>query len=283
MSMCVKRPTAWEFGNPLSRNRFRIWNGGWGTALFERVGRRVVLTHAGRAFQRRVERLMVDLSDARQELEQLANLQTGRLVVGVAHTVNSFLVPRIVQEFHRKYPGVILQVEDLVAEELEADLKSGRLDAGMSFRPSVASDDLEFESILKQELQLVIRAGSHPEWGELVNLINIALLPLAALPRRFYTRRLVDQAFEKIGKKPNVCVEMSSISGILETVQTSELGVILPAMAVPDLCTGVRFISITNPTSVCEIGLLWRSGRSELAIRKEFANVVRGLIKSYRR
>ena len=81
-------------------------------ALFDRSRRPLTLTQAGEAYIRAVERMKYLESDLSRELEDLKDLNTGRLHIGGTHYLNCFLLAEVLSGFSRRYPGIQLQVSE---------------------------------------------------------------------------------------------------------------------------------------------------------------------------
>src|SRR5438270_2656103 len=78
----------------------------YGTPLFERVGKRLYLTDAGRTLASYVQRMTVIEEEARVALEELKGLESGFLVVGASATIGIYLLPEVVGEFRKRHPGI---------------------------------------------------------------------------------------------------------------------------------------------------------------------------------
>src|ERR687883_261642 len=78
----------------------------YNTNLFERVGKRLYLTEAGRTLAGYVQRLTVMEEEARVALEELRGLESGLLVVGASATIGIYLLPEVVGEFRKRHPGI---------------------------------------------------------------------------------------------------------------------------------------------------------------------------------
>ncbi|MFI4875698.1 MAG: LysR family transcriptional regulator, partial [Blastopirellula sp. JB062] len=81
--------------------------------LFERVGRRVLLTQAGETFQDYAQRALDILDEGQAAINEFDDLLRGRLTVGVVQTVNAYLIPPIVARFTSNHPQVSLKIEEL--------------------------------------------------------------------------------------------------------------------------------------------------------------------------
>ena len=101
-----------------------------GVKLFDRIGRRIALTGAGRAFLAEARAVLARAATAEQTLADLAGLKTGALALAASQTVGSYWLPRRIAAFHARYPGVAVALRigntDAVAEMTRA----GEVDLG---------------------------------------------------------------------------------------------------------------------------------------------------------
>jgi DNA-binding transcriptional LysR family regulator len=90
-----------------------------GVRLFDRLSRGVVPTEAGRLLEERAKRVFATLTDVREVLGELQGLQRGSLLVGASTTPGIYVLPTVIGEFRRRYPGIDLRLPpasaDLVA------------------------------------------------------------------------------------------------------------------------------------------------------------------------
>ena len=99
-----------------------------GAPLFERCGKRLKLTEAGRAYIDAAQRIGRAEDEFFKQLEDLNGLQTGKLVVGGSNFLCSYVLPQLFSSFRSKYPGVeitlieansVLLKEMLLKEEVD--------------------------------------------------------------------------------------------------------------------------------------------------------------------
>src|SRR4051812_4244314 len=83
---------------------------GVGRRLFDRLGRRVVLTEAGNELLGRAQAILAAVAEAERAVKD--SLDGGQLRVGAIPTIAPFLLPYVVGEFHKKHPGVQLQIKE---------------------------------------------------------------------------------------------------------------------------------------------------------------------------
>ncbi|MET8571428.1 LysR family transcriptional regulator [Streptomyces sp. NPDC004783] len=150
-----------------------------GAELFDRTGRRVVLTEAGRALLPRARALLAAAEEARHAVAAVTGLASGRVSIGTIQTLTCVDLPAELATFHRRFPGVQVSVRDAPVGELTDALRAGELDLAY----------------------LVPDAGELPEgvtayatWREELVLITAPGHPLAAAGRTL-VRDLADEPF----------------------------------------------------------------------------------------
>lgn len=97
-----------------------------GANLFERRGRRVELTEAGRRLKHHAQRVLADLDTARQDVQEVDGLVRGRLAVGGSGLPGTYMLPKALSMFKSLYPkleiymnfGVSSHVEQLLQEDV---------------------------------------------------------------------------------------------------------------------------------------------------------------------
>src|SRR5215471_13600706 len=98
-----------------------------GVPLFNRLPRRLELTHAGQTLAQRVDQAVADIA---RTISDLDLGDDGRLIVTMLPSVASrWLVPRL-PRFHALHPGIELQ---LIADRRLLDLRAARIDLAIRF------------------------------------------------------------------------------------------------------------------------------------------------------
>ncbi|MCG8648286.1 MAG: LysR substrate-binding domain-containing protein [Pirellulales bacterium] len=246
-----------------------------GTPLFERVGRRVRLTDAGRTFQHYAARTMTLLSEAQQSLDLQNDVVRGKLRVGVVQTVNAYLIPPVAAAFLSRYPEVSLQIFELSADEIEQQVYEGQLDLGVSFLPRHA-ERFDLETLFQEDLVLVPPKGHDISKRKRISFNKLAEHRLALLGPQFCTRRIIDASFAKAGRDPQVAVEMNSVEGLMALVAAGGPATIVPELASHNGKLNVVRLEAPRPTrSVC---LLRVKGYAPVATRLRFAEELRNAV-----
>lgn len=134
-----------------------------GKRLFERVGRRVRLTDAGRLLLDHAELILRQVEQARFELATFGDELGGRVSLGAPPTVGERLLPVVLQDFHREYPRLELKVHEGSTSELLRLLDQGELDMAV-VTAIVAHRGLRVTELFQERLVVVVAEG-HPLAG----------------------------------------------------------------------------------------------------------------------
>lgn len=108
----------------------------YGTLLFDRLGRRIELTEAGRRFLPEARAVLERAATARSVLEDLSGLTIGALSVAASQTIATYWLPRRLADFHARYPGVRLDVTIANTRQVEAAVAEGVVDLGLVEGPT---------------------------------------------------------------------------------------------------------------------------------------------------
>jgi DNA-binding transcriptional LysR family regulator len=157
-----------------------------GVRLLERTRRRVALTHAGATF---LEEARATLARAGQAVELARRAQrgeVGRLAVGYLAATAYTLLPLVLRDFMRGFPGVRLELRELTLPQQVGALLKGDIEVGL-LRPPVAEAELAAETILAEPFVLALPARH----------------PLTAL-RRVPARRLAGEPFIMFPRQPGL-------------------------------------------------------------------------------
>lgn len=96
--------------------------------LFERTGRRVVLTEAGRALLPSARTVLAGTDAARDAVAAVSGLATGRVRIGTIQTLTCVDLAAELASFHRLWPGVQISLREATTPELIAGIGAGELD-----------------------------------------------------------------------------------------------------------------------------------------------------------
>jgi DNA-binding transcriptional LysR family regulator len=135
----------------------------FGTKLFHRVGRGIVVTEGGRLLLDEARDLVNRAEAVKLAMREFTGLARGRLAIKASQTIaGHFLPPRLV-DFHQAYPGVSLVVSVGNSTDVVEAIIRGDIELGFVESPEEEFGDrrLAFEMIARDDLVMVASAN-HP-------------------------------------------------------------------------------------------------------------------------
>jgi DNA-binding transcriptional LysR family regulator len=175
--------------------------------LFTQVGRRLVLTDAGRELLQHAEAILRQVEEARRAMEEIDGLQRGSLRVVATTTVGSYVVPRVLGRFHRAYPGIQLALDVTNWSRAVDLLRNHRMDLAV-LGPTEELEDMAVQSFMQNEL-VVAAAPSHPLAGRrAIPFAELASYPFLVRERGSGTRADTERLFSEHGLHPIVSMEL---------------------------------------------------------------------------
>jgi DNA-binding transcriptional LysR family regulator len=106
-----------------------------GVALFQRVGRGIVLTEAGRALRPHAEAALAAVEQARESVGAIRGLRGGVAAFGTWGTARTYLGTDLVEDFRRSHPDVRVRIVGQNSSETVEAIRAGELEAGLVVLP----------------------------------------------------------------------------------------------------------------------------------------------------
>lgn len=132
------------------------------TKLFDRVGRRISLTDAGRLFLAEAKAVLARAAAAELVLADLAGLKAGALGLAASQTVGNYWLPPIIHTFRSAHPGISVTLTMGNTETVAALVREGEANLGVVEGP-VEDPALTANVVAEDEMVLVAPAGH--EWA----------------------------------------------------------------------------------------------------------------------
>lgn len=200
--------------------------------LFEVLGKKVYLTHAGEAFHNHTQQILSQLKQAAEEMDALKGIDRGRVRVAIASTVNYFAA-RLIARFCQLHENVTINLEVTNRETLLQRLEANEPDMVLMGAPP---EDMELDATPFMTNPLIaIAAPDHA----LLDARRITLQELAG--QRLImrepgsgTRNAIERVFRENGIEPVSRTEMTSNEAIKQVVEAG-LGVAIVSLHTVEL------------------------------------------------
>jgi DNA-binding transcriptional LysR family regulator len=189
-----------------------------GCRLLNRVGKRTTLTLEGEQLLRYANRIITDMTAARESLDQLGKWGETRLRIGASISACQYLLPSVLREFKKMHPKCRITLEPGDTPALIDAVREQRLDLAITLAPQ-REPSLEFQRLFADELMFIV-PPQHP-WVEAGGVARpeIARQSFILYSRNSHTFRAVENYFREEGIALNTAMELGSIDTIKELVK----------------------------------------------------------------
>lgn len=192
-----------------------------GVPLFDRLGKEVRPTRAGRMLHSYALRLLRMADDAEQAVVFFKGTKSGTIVIGASNIPGEYILPEILGQFKNSYPGIAVAVQQADTIGIVDKLVNYEIDFGV-IGARIKHDQLLCSRFLDDELCLVI-SPRHPLAGQQsVEAAELAALPFIMREPGSGTRMMVEQGLHRAGiqaARLNIIAELGSNSAVKQAVK----------------------------------------------------------------
>jgi DNA-binding transcriptional LysR family regulator len=181
-----------------------------GAALFEKSGRGIRLTEAGKVLFKWAQRVRFDVEDAKRELQALGAGLSGHVRIGIVPTAAQFLLPAVARQLLREAPNVTLGMVVGQIDTLKPQLRAGELD--LMVATESASEPGWVSKPLAEDMIVVAASERHEVFRKQASLEGLTAYSWALQPPGAPTRDWLDHTFDRRGlPRPHVQVETTML------------------------------------------------------------------------
>jgi len=128
--------------------------------LFDRIGRRVLVTDAGEKLYAYARRIADMTDEIRAEVAGDRNVG-GKLTIRTPETLAALYMPKVVERFRKDNPNVGLNFINCTDKQLREELNSGRIDLAFLMTDTVTLKEVNVR-MLKSERLIFVSGPGHP-------------------------------------------------------------------------------------------------------------------------
>ncbi|PYE48047.1 LysR family transcriptional regulator [Paenibacillus barcinonensis] len=226
-----------------------------GTPLFHRKGRNIELNTAGKILLKHVNRIFVELENARLEIKEKHDELSSLIHIAIS---NSRFLSGLISEYLEKFPDSQLHQGIASRSDIMTQLKKGDIDLGITGHPI---QDEEIESVVLVEEDIVLVVPSAHEYGgeKQISLCAAANESFLSLANNDEYRRFTMTLCEKAGFVPHLAFEVDSHT-LVEIIRLDRGVALLPISVCRNL--GLHYVSIADESSIYPISLSWAKHRT---------------------
>lgn len=244
-----------------------------GISLFDRIGKRILLSEAGRSFLPFAEKTVADAENGVQMLRDMENLQIGRLKIGVTYGLSPVLTLAL-KRFCTLYTEMTIEVIYRKAAELLELLHSGDLDFALSFNLLEPDDRIEEQRLFTTDLCVIVEEHHPLASSAQINPAILAHYPIVIPSKGVNARHQFDSFIrsQKLYIMPQI--EINEIYTLLHLVKTGQWITVL-AKALVHEQEGLVPIPFEKSNIPMNATLLFLKGSYQRNAVKTFIHILR--------
>ena len=131
------------------------------TQLFDRIGKKVLLTEAGRALLPSAQRILAELDESKRAIGNLTEKVSGHLKIATSHHIGLHRLPPALRAFTTKYPAVDIDIRFMDSEEACHAVLKGEVELAIATLPEDSWKNLQSQIIWHDPLDLELFARPH--------------------------------------------------------------------------------------------------------------------------
>lgn len=250
-----------------------------GVRLFDRLGRRIVLTEVGESLYQYACKMLELEAAARADLTDKTQL-AGSLTIRVPESFCAHRLPPVIAKFHNQMPNVKLRFITCAQEGLGRDLRKGITDLAFLLAESIQSKDLRAELLGTERLVLVVAPGH--SLARCIEVRTDMLADQTLLLSRVDCsyRRILEKILQEAGREPKMILEFNSVAAIISNV-IAGLGVtLIPRVAVGADVKSKRLVILPWTETDLEVAqlMIWHHEKWLTPVLKKFMATTREVL-----
>ena len=220
---------------PAVSKRIALLESNLNCVLFDRIGKQNKLTAAGELALTRVNRILGESKELRNDIENMSEHVSGHLVISTSHHIGLHRLPEILKQYVRQYPDVELDMRFRDSEIAFDDVVQGKSALAIATLPAQITDS---------------RISSYPLWLDKLSLVCAVNHPLTRISKlnlkdlesysailpgdETFTRRIINKYFNTNSLSLNIAFETNYLETIKVMVASGLGWSVLPEILAGD-------------------------------------------------
>ena len=231
-----------------------------GAALFEKAGRGIRLTAAGKVLLKWAQRMRIDVQDAQREVSAIGKGLAGHVRIGIVPTAAQFLLPSVARQLLEEAPEGTLRTVVALVDTLKPMLRAGEVDIMVG---TEGPEEAGYVSrVLAQDAIVVAASAKHELFRGRPTLKDLTGYRWALQPPGAPTRDWLDHTFDrKRLPRPRVQVESTMLLMLPALIEQTGLLSFISRhhLAGPSSHSGLKEVSVNDAVMFRRLVVTYRS------------------------
>ena len=245
-----------------------------GQPLFERLGRGVRLTEAGRRFKRYTDQILSLTEDALTQVSDEPD--AGRLTIAAIPTIAPYFLPDVLTRFARECPRARIEVLEETTGNILRLLADGEIDIAILALP-IQAEHVHTRALFTEELLAVLPSTHALARKPRLSLKDLVTEPFVVLNEAHCLTGTTLSFCARHDAMPVVAARSHQLLTVLELVRLGQGVSLVPHMAVPRRQDGRVYRSLAGDKPTRTVALAWNRMRYQTKLFKRFSDFVAAL------
>ena len=241
-----------------------------GVELFDRSTRHLFLTDAGEVVYQQSQKAFAVLSEMNLLLDDLRNVTTGEIKIGIPPLIGTLFFPKIANNFYEYYPNVSLKLVEQGAKLIGRLVEEAQIDVGIVVLPA-NEEKLNISPFIQDDFVLFLHKDHALAQRSSVTLNELKDEKFILFTKDFTLHDYIIQTCEKSGFTPSISYQSSQWDLIIELV-SSKLGITLLPKSIykKQNNKNIKIVEIANSDLCWKIGIITKKDAYQSFALKEF-------------
>jgi DNA-binding transcriptional LysR family regulator len=241
------------------------------TELFDRIGRNVSLTEAGRALLPHARTISNQLADAEQSVRDLSGRVSGKLLLATSHHIGLHRLPSVLSLFSKTCPSVNIDIEFMDSEQAYELVMQGKVELAVVTLAPTSEPSIITRPLWQDPLNFMVAKDHELAAMKKTDLKRLSTSPAILPGLNTYTGQIVKRLFDR----HELPLQVSMATNYLETLRMMAT-VGLGWTVLPDSMQDETLAIIAVPEIKIDrtLGLVYHRGRSLSRAARAFIEIL---------
>lgn len=229
----------------------------FGTKLFNRSTKKIVLSEAGQALLPYALRRIQLIQETDLAMSAFSHKLEGRLQLGASLTIGEYVLPRLLGPFGKEYPNISIMMKVMNTSQIMEEIHKHQLNFGLIEAP-ITHPDMVIEPVMGDELKLIVPQDHPLAQQPEVTLEEALQYPFVLREQGSGTRSVMEEQLLAKGLDPGamkVVMELGSTGAVKSAVEAG---------------LGITIISTSSVKHEVTLGLLKIVNISDASFKRQF-------------
>jgi LysR family nitrogen assimilation transcriptional regulator len=250
--------------------------------LFERTGRGVVLTDAGRQLFVDAQAILTQVEQVRRKIVGRADQLTGQCVIGIPPSTRHAVTVPLFREQQREFPDARLTLNERLSGNILEQVAEGRFDIGLAYNAR-ASSAYELTPLLTENMYFIspLKSATGSKALQPVSIAELHTYPivLSSDQQTQSSQHLLDSALTRTGIELKIVSEVGSTEATLDIVEAGLAHAVLPLSVVRHRIDRFLLRSLVEPPLECTLSLVTTRHHPASQLTMRVAEIIKRSMK----